>query len=226
MRDKYRIKFEKDGIMRFTGHLDLLKIIQRATKRAELPVAFSSGFNPHQQVSFALPLPIGMSSVGEYVDIEFDVKVPGNTILEELNKQMPVSGLRITSVREFAEGEKSGAALTEAASYEIILPVEKDAVNPKIVEDILKAEQIVIPKKTKSGVNDTDIRPDIFSLCLDGNILRATLAAGSSRSLKPELVAEYMLSLAGVEFGAFTIKYHRLDLLQKTENGFKSLNEV
>ena len=77
---KYRIKFTKVGKVRFVGHLDLLKLFQRAIKRAGIPVAYSNGFNPHQLIGFAIPLPLGMASVGEYVDVELKEEVSEDII--------------------------------------------------------------------------------------------------------------------------------------------------
>ena len=68
--NKYRLKFSKNGKMIYIGHLDLLKFFIRLIKRTQLPIAYSNGFNPHQQLTFAIPLSLGMSSYGEYLDIQ------------------------------------------------------------------------------------------------------------------------------------------------------------
>ena len=67
---KVRIKFAKTGHMKFVGHLDTMRYFQKAIRRAELPVAFSGGYSPHMIMSFAAPLGVGTTSLGEYFDME------------------------------------------------------------------------------------------------------------------------------------------------------------
>ena len=67
---KIRIKFRKFGPVRFIGHLDLMRFFQKMIRRADLDIAYSNGFSPHQIMSFAAPLGVGLESNGEYMDIE------------------------------------------------------------------------------------------------------------------------------------------------------------
>ena len=103
---KYRIKFTKTGNMIYIGHLDLLKFFQRTIKRAGLPIAYSLGFNPHQLMIFAIPLSLGVSSVGEYLDIQLKQDMSCEEIENRLNSTMPL-GIKILSVRKLVEGEKA-----------------------------------------------------------------------------------------------------------------------
>ena len=70
---KVRIKFAKSGAMRFIGHLDVMRFFQKAIRRAGIDVAYSEGFSPHQIMSFAAPLGVGLSSNGEYLDLEVKI---------------------------------------------------------------------------------------------------------------------------------------------------------
>ena len=69
---KLRIKYTKTGVLRFIGHLDVMRFFQKAIRRAKLDVSYTKGFSPHQIISFAAPMPLGMTSEGEYFDGEFD----------------------------------------------------------------------------------------------------------------------------------------------------------
>ncbi|MBQ9603988.1 MAG: DUF2344 domain-containing protein, partial [Firmicutes bacterium] len=122
---KYRIKFTKIDKMRYIGHLDLLKYFQRAVKRANVPIAYSTGFNPHQLMSFATPLPLGMGSTSEYVDIRLETPMECEDIKAALNAQMSL-GMELTEVRRMSEGEDTGAALLRAADYVITLDRKLD----------------------------------------------------------------------------------------------------
>ncbi|MCL2699633.1 MAG: TIGR03936 family radical SAM-associated protein [Defluviitaleaceae bacterium] len=206
-RYKYRICYSKDGAMRFIGHLDLLRLFQRAIKRSGLPVAYSAGFNPHQLISFAMPLPIGHSGAAEYADIEFEY--PPEDIISPLAAQLP-GGLEVIGARPLCPGERAAAALTAAAVYEIEFPAPIGF----DINEIMSAGSIIIEKKTKSGTAMTDIRPDILSLSADGRRLLTMLSAGSARNLKPELLVKY---IGGTE--PFTVKYKRIEIFKETSGG-------
>ena len=69
---KLRIKFSKHGVMKFIGHLDVMRYFQKAMRRADIDIAYSTGFSPHQIMSFAQPLGVGVESNGEYMDVELN----------------------------------------------------------------------------------------------------------------------------------------------------------
>ena len=85
---KIRIKFRKTGIMKFIGHLDVMRYFQKAIRRADVEICYSGGFSPHQIMSFAAPLGVGITSNGEYVDIEVHSTGTTAEMLERLNAVM------------------------------------------------------------------------------------------------------------------------------------------
>ena len=82
---KVRIKFRKYGALKFIGHLDVMRYFQKAMRRAQIPVAFTSGYSPHMIMSFASPLGIGLTSDGEYFDIELTRPISSREAVERLN---------------------------------------------------------------------------------------------------------------------------------------------
>ena len=182
------IKFAKGGKMKYIGHLDLLRVFQSAIRRAKLPVAYSMGFNPHQRLSFAMPLPVGMDSVCEYMEILFNKKDKEDSPVEiaALDGQLP-DGLRILSTYEIPEKSPSSAGLVTAADYRLTFP----GVTKKHIQPLKNAPEIIVMKKTKRGEKETDIRPDILALEFDpvGAVMMC-LSAGSARNLSPVLVAK------------------------------------
>ena len=185
---KVRLRFSKDGPLRFIGHLDFLKVFQQTISRAKLPVAYSQGFNPHMQLSFALPLPLGMTSVCDYADLTLEHEMPEDDIVSRLNAHAP-GGLKLTGARGFTG--PGAAALAVAADYAFPAEILADA--EEIIPSLLERESIVIPKKTKSGVKDTDIRPDIYDISNRNAYIIMRLAAGSARFLNPLIVAGLLL---------------------------------
>ena len=96
---KARIKFRKYGVMKFIGHLDVMRYFQKAIRRAGIPIAYTGGYSPHMIMSFAQPLGVGVTSDGEYLDIELKEPITSEKALKQLNDVM-VEGMEIVSFRE------------------------------------------------------------------------------------------------------------------------------
>lgn len=93
---KLRVKFSKHGVLRFIGHLDVMRYFQKAIRRAGIDIAYSAGFSPHQIMSFAAPLGVGLESNGEYMDIEVHSLTSSKEFVDALNAQM-VEGISARS---------------------------------------------------------------------------------------------------------------------------------
>lgn len=188
IKNKYRIKFEKIDRLRFIGHLDLLKLMQRTVQRSRLPIAYSNGFNPHQIMSFASPLALSVESVSEYLDIELLEDLDETEILNRLNNSMP-NGLKVLQVKKLKESDKSAASLLRAADYSV--KVKEDVPNIKEkIDETLQKESILVMKKTKSSNAETDIKEDIFELSYDeeNDSIFMKISTGSQKNIKPEIV--------------------------------------
>ena len=105
---KVRIKFRKYGILRFIGHLDVMRYFQKAMRRACIPIAFTGGYSPHMIMSFAQPLGIGLTSDGEYMDIELTESIPSDRAVEALNAVM-TEGMEVVSFRQISDDKKAAA---------------------------------------------------------------------------------------------------------------------
>ena len=209
---RYRIIFAKTDAARFIGHLDLQSFFQKAIKRAKLPVAYSEGFNPHQLLSFAAPLPLGMAGHGEILEVFLVREMPTDEIMCALNLQMP-GGLLVTGVQEVPSIGKSAAAIVRKATYSINFSQIIDL--DKIIPEVLTSECIEIEKKGKKGMAIADIRPDIYDMKFDSRCgLRAILACGSERNLKPEVLARYILKISEIAPEDCDIVYERLAIGQ------------
>ncbi len=95
---RLRVKFSKHGALRFIGHLDVMRYFQKAVRRAGIDIAYSTGFSPHQIMSFAAPLGVGLESNGEYMDIEVNTLTSSEGLTNALNAQM-VDGIRVLEAR-------------------------------------------------------------------------------------------------------------------------------
>ncbi len=189
---KVRIKFTKTGAMKFVGYLDTMRYFQKAIRRAELPVAFSGGYSPHMIMSFAAPLGVGTTSLGEYFDMELTEKVPTAEIEDRLNAVM-VEGVTISSARQVEDGKASTAmALVAAADYFVAFRPGKEPCGnwQEKLADFLAQKEITVTKKTKRSEKTVDIRPFIYQMeaCDSGVFMQ--LASASSNYTKPELVMD------------------------------------
>ena len=226
---KVRIKFRKDGALRYIGHLDVMRYFQKALRRAELPVAFTSGYSPHMIMSFASPLGIGLTSDGEYFDLELTEPVDSKEAVENLN-EVGVEGIEVLSLVQIPEEKKAGGMASVAAAEYLVSG--KNASLPEEwaekAADFLKQETICITKKTKRSEQEVDILPMIyqFEMTEDGIFMR--LAAGSEQNLKPDLVIQALCRFTGREFRESDYHFHRVELYAKdgTGNGFVSLEAL
>lgn len=215
---KVRVKFAKEGAMKFIGHLDIMRYFQKAVKRAGLDAAFSEGYSPHMIMSFASPLGVGITSTGEYFDLELKSVYSSKEMVNKLNDAM-VEGMRILSVRQVEEGKAGKAmSLVAAADYVITFREGKEPSEDwkQRITGFMDQPCISIVKKTKKSEKEVDIRPFIYDMEEKEGSICLTLAAGSSNNTKPELVMEAFCVFLGVPYDQWDFMVHRSELYADT----------
>jgi radical SAM-linked protein len=232
---KARIKFTKTGSMKFIGHLDVMRYFQKAFRRSGISVAYSQGYSPHQLLSFAAPLGVGLTSDGEYLDLQLDAWEPSSTMIEKLNSAMN-DEIRIMSFQSLDDDSKTAMSIVAAADYKISI---KDGyfVCDNFIERFLEFSQqgsITILKKTKKSEKEVDLKPLIYqiasqqsefeekinrklpdSVCEyyeNGQAIYMQLTTGSVINLKPELVMEAFCQFLGVPYEEYAYQVHRIDI--------------
>lgn len=237
---KARVKFSKTGSMRFIGHLDSMRYFQKAFRRAGIGVSLSQGFSPHQLMSFASPLGIGLSSDGEYLDIVLQEGEPIEDILERINRQMNEE-IRVKSFVVLQEEAKASMAVLAACDYLVAVKPGKDsflldsARRQEALARFRGREHIEILKKTKRSEKLVDIRENIYCITDDGeefqrftggaarrcqltlgeefqSVLYCQLTAGSVTNIKPELVLEALCRQEGQAYDGLAYQIHRLEM--------------
>lgn len=157
-----RLLFEKTGNAVWISHLDLMRLFQRAFKRAGLPLTHTKGFNPRPSVSIALPLSVGIESKCELLDFDLDGEpIPMETICERLNRAV-TGGIHIKAVYEEAAKIKNLAFLDCALTLEYDAGVPENAVEQ--IKALFSAPEVLVEKKSKNGVSEQNIIPMIRSL--------------------------------------------------------------
>ncbi len=226
---KVRIKFRKFGVLKFIGHLDVMRYFQKAIRRAEIPIAFTGGFSPHMIMSFANPLGVGLTSDGEYVDIELERPIASKEAVRRLN-ETGANGIDVVSFVEIPDDKKAGGmAIVAAADY--LVSSKKDAFPENWKEfgtAFMQQTSVCVVKKTKKSEKEVDILPMIHQFEVRDNGIFMQLAAGSEENLKPGLVMEAFHQFVGAEYHEADCHFHRIELYAKgnKEGTFVSLESL
>ena len=207
LNNNYYLRYEKTEKTKYVSHLDFVRMFGRAMRRAHLPIAFSEGFNPHPLLTFALPLSVGYTSSCEILEIVLTEVLSPEEIVEKMNAVLP-EGVKILS----AHAGKSNMKKLDIALYEVY--PEK---TPAGIIDFLLKKEIFIEKKTKSGIKEVDIRPDIKDIKVGLGKVEMILSAGSRANLKPEVVIAAMNKyIDGYNSG--DCRYHRKQIFDAEMN--------
>ena len=187
-----RIWFSKRGRAKYISHLDLMRAMSRAVRRAGLPIWYTEGFNPHPYLSFPLPLPLGQEGLREAMDLRLLEEIPIGEIPGRFDG-VPPEGIDILC----ASQPWCGPGEIAAAAYEIVLPHG----DTKAMQALLEEGNLTAKKMGKQGHRKVEkeiaLTPLIVSYALqarDGEAhLACILAAGSERNLNPALLCEALL---------------------------------
>ncbi len=162
-RMKLIAAYHKERDIAYTSHLDVQRTLQRAFRRADLPLAWSNGFNPHPQISFASALRTGYASTCEWFLVELTSPVAPDAFIERVNAQMP-QGMRVSDAFAAGEGIGTLSKAVRAARYTATVhwnaPVEADRIRGAL-DTLLSETEILVNKRTKGGMRQADIRPQI-----------------------------------------------------------------
>ena len=210
---KARIKFRKYGVMKFIGHLDVMRFFQKVMRRADIPIAFTGGYSPHMIMSFANPLGVGVTSDGEYFDIELSEAIDMQAAVERMNAVM-VEGIDVVNMVPISDDKKqTGMAIVAAADY--LSWVKKGHFPPGWQEqalDFMAQPTIAVVKTTKKSEKEVDIKPMIYAFEVREDKVYMQVATGSVENLKPELVMQAFAAFLGVDLQSLSFGHHRLDV--------------
>lgn len=236
---KARVKFNKSGTMKFIGHLDVMRYFQKAIRRADIDVAYSQGFSPHQLLSFASPLGVGLTSDAEYMDVQLNSLSSLEDMKQKMNAVMSME-MQILEITTLAESSKPAMAALAAADYLVSLKDGYPAVTDfeKRFQEFYNQESILITKKTKKREIQMDLKSYIYKYAYtresfygkpeetsaittaqeykNGQKVYLQLICGSVVNIKPEQVMEAFLAYLGESYNPFAYQIHRMELYADT----------
>ncbi len=181
-----RTKFSKLKPVRYISHLELMDTFRRAFRRADFPVAYSQGYNPHIKLSLGQPLSVGMIGYGEFFDLELTTDIATDFFVKELNQFLP-EGIEVDQAREIPESSKSLQAVVNTAVYLLRLEYSGEIDFKKLKNDFLNQSQIkIIRKRRKKKDRELDLKPMIYDLKLKKpDQWRFTVSTGSNGNVRP-----------------------------------------
>lgn len=208
VRERVRLRFAKQGDLRFLGHRDLMRAFERLCRRARLPLCFSEGFHPRPRMSFPLPLSLGMAGTDEIAEIELAEAVAVNDLCERLADRAP-PGLEIRSAERLAEGAPK--ARIRHVRYEVPLPEHVLPGLPERIERLLAAKAWPVSRPRRRG--SIDLRPLVEELALASGRLTMRLRIDPAGSVSAREVAAELglpeLEHQGVHFTRTAVEIER-----------------
>lgn len=221
---KIRIKFSKQGNMKFIGHLDIMRFFQKVMRRADVDIRYSEGFSPHQIMSFAAPLGVGLTGSGEYLDIDVLSTDSSAEMVRRMNAAM-VEGMEILSYKKLPDNAENAMSLVAACDYTVRM---RDSYAKEMgmtdasffagLVSFIEKGDLEITKKTKKGEKQMDLRPYIYEYALTdgGEGIFLKLSSGSPANVKPELLLEAYCKSIEKEYPAFGFLINREEVYADT----------
>ena len=209
---KIRVKFSKYGPLRFIGHLDVMRFFQKAIRRAGIDVVYTNGFSPHQVMSFAAPLGVGLCSLGEYMDVEIASHQGMEDLKNRLQKECPY-GLDILNVCLLPGKAGNAMASVAAATYAVAFKDPEKSFSPyeAYVQKLLSQDEILVTKETKRSTAQVNIRPGIYECSIQDGALVFLVDASSAGNIRPEFVTDAFLALAGISVEKIELQTVRME---------------
>ncbi len=188
----------------FISHLDVIRVFERAFRRANLPISYTKGFNPRPKMTFTPALPVGTTSCSEYMDCEFDEEILPRDVMIRLNNVLPI-GIKILEA-EVADNKLPLSSLN-AASY--VVSIEDGSNNEaklrNAIKEVENSKEIFIEKQSKSGAKQVNIIPLIYSIEVlesnsEGIKILMKLSIGQEGSISPSVIISVLERIVGFEF--------------------------
>ncbi len=205
---KYRITYRQGDEVKYISHLDFLRAINRVFVRADLPLKYSNGFNPHTVMTIGLPLSVGTTSSCDVLDIEFTQTLSEEHIKDSINKNCPM-GIEVLSVKK-ADDLKPLFNISSAV-YTAYFDSDKE-IN---LEEYKNAPSVIIEKKSKRGMKEVNIKDFIrgFEKIAPSDSMygvKMHIDAGNVSNLKPELVLSSIENFTGAKFKNIRINREKI----------------
>lgn len=199
VKKKIRVQYTKIGMSRFVSHLDIVRIFDRAARRARISLVYSQGFHPRPKISFGPPLGLGIASIAEYLDLEAEIGRESDFQVR-LNQVLP-QGIRIVRQKTIYSKVPALAAVVNRSVFETFL--EDFRLPQEWIDRWLSQTEVVIERTVKNQQKMLDIRPFVREITIEGQILKIVIDGIDGRMAKVTEVLESLLGEHGVDYRRF-----------------------
>ena len=207
IRQFFRLRFSKQGDVRFASHHDMMRVFERVLRRAALPLAMSRGFNPRPQISLPAPLSVGIAGQSEVVDFELAEWIRPDEVAARLERQMP-KGIRLESLCNLPS---RGDRRPRQFSYLVPLLVGH-GLSPEDLEALLQQDEVPVERSRRGEARRVDIRPFIGRLRLGKDELHLLLHVTDAGTARPEEVLAALGCRPGMHYLRGAIERTRVNL--------------
>ncbi|MBQ6600751.1 MAG: DUF2344 domain-containing protein [Clostridia bacterium] len=204
-----RVWFKKMGMSRYVSHLDLMRAMTRSVRRAEVPLWYTEGYNPHPYLTFALPLSLGMESLYESMDMRIEGESTNEEIFDLLKGSMP-PGIEIVSVEDPIDDPKTIAF----GEFDLFFDCEDTKALTALIEEMLSKEELIVQKLGKQGrkkvLKDINLLEFLkeSKLSSSGNRVKLTVVfpAGSTTNINPTLLSDEIVKQSGEDIASYVVR--------------------
>lgn len=214
---KLRIKFSKIGVLKYIGHLDLMRYFQKAFRRTDIRVKYSTGFSPHMIMSFAQALGVGVESEGEYFDVEVEDGQDVSLMKDKLNAQM-AEGITVLEVTVLPEKAGNSMASVAAATYEIEF-INGNPLNEEVISKFKSLDDIPFTKTTKTGEHTFNIKDFVYDIDYLNKGFSFCCDCSSAGNLKPKFLVDTLLNMMELNPEDYLFHILRKDLFLRNSKG-------
>ena len=155
------VRYAKRSRMRFASHRDIARAVERAVRKAHVPIAYSAGFTPHPKISYAGAAPTGTASEAEYLELSLTAVCVGSEVRDQLDAALP-DGIDVIDVTE--EAGSLGAMTFEASLWDVVLPGIGPDEAAAAVEAFLASDGVQVERLTSKGIRRMDARAAVVSM--------------------------------------------------------------
>ncbi|NLI69799.1 MAG: DUF2344 domain-containing protein [Firmicutes bacterium] len=231
MEQRLKFSYRREEDIKYISHLDMIRLLQRAARRANIPVACSGGFNPQPRLSIALPLPLGVTAAHELAEIYLKESLPPSLFVAGMREKLP-RGLSLIDAEEVSDREPPLMQVIDAALY-IAFPLPggdplPEGILHEGVEDIKERTELIVQRVRKKGTRRVDIRPYIMELKVTGKddgteAIEMFLQAGSRGGAHPVELLQMIGAACGWERLPHHMQIHRSALFHDCRGHWEQL---
>ncbi len=202
IKKRIRIRYSKMGHARFIPHLDIIRVFDRAARRANIPLVYTQGYNPHPKISFGPPLALGVASIAEYLDMEVEIGREAD-IQSRFNQYLP-EGMKILQYKAIYSKVPALAAIINRSSYELFIGDHR--IPEAWLQEWMSQTSVWVTREVKEEVREVDIRPYVSRMELSGNKLLVEVDVIEGRTARITEVLESVLAPHGVDYRKFPVQ--------------------